>query len=489
MIRRNYIGIFLVCVTLVAMRLAAPNYVLFQDFETPDRTAGGLLNYSNGLVCSTECMQLSTLVARDGIWSIKSQVFAPPTSPCTCGGSIRCETAQLKPDSTESNRFYSFSIFPLNYYSPRDNQNELFCQFKKSYTGASNNPVIALWNVPSGSITKHQLVITVDTVNANQSNPAITIVPLDTLISDKWTDWAFEIRWAANYTGYMKLYRNGVLRYTYNGPTKDKPYDPLHETIPNFRCGIYKFPYCQSPGTINTTQKTMYFDVIKIGNSDMTIADFLFPTVPPATPPTVTNVGGNKVVTLPTSTTTFQTVSSTLSGTIVTKQWTQTSGTSATIASPNSDTTNITGLSTSGTRTFKYKVTNTAGLSDSVIVTVVVNPQPPPANIPPTVNAGNPQTIQIAAGNTTATVNLQGFPTDSDGTITLVTWAKVSGGSATIISPNTTGTTVTGLVAGTYIFSLTATDNNSATGSGTVQITILAAPSVNAGGRLKIRKN
>lgn len=485
MIKKKYIAIFISVIAFSAMRMPAPNYVLFQDFEGPDRSSGGLLNYSNGLVCTDSCMALSEFVARDGKWSIKSQVFAPPTSPCTCGGSIRCETAQLKPDSTEANRYYAVSTFPYNYYTPvRDAQNELIVQFKKSYTGASNNPTIALWNVPFGSVTKHQLVITTDTVNANQSSPTVTIIALDTLVLGQWTDWVFEIRWAANYTGQLKLYKNGVLRYTYNGPTKDKPYDPLHETIPNFRCGIYKFPYCQSPGTINTTQKTMYFDVIKIGNSDMAINDFLFSTEPPATPPTV-SAGANKVITLPTSTTQLQGLSTTVSGTITSRQWTQISGTSATIVSSTSDTTNITGLNTAGVRVFKLKSTNTAGLSDSSNVTVTVNPEPPTPNNPPTVNAGNPQTIQLPADS----VNLQGFPTDSDGSIVLVAWAKVSGGSATIASPNTTGTKVRGLSAGVYIFSLTATDDDGATGSATVQVTVLAAPSTSATGRLKIRKN
>ena len=153
MIKKKYIAIFIAVIAFSAMRMPAPNYVLFQDFENGDRTAGGKLNYSNGLVCTDSCMALSEFVARDGKWSIKSQVFAPPTSPCTCGGSIRCETAQLKPDSTEANRYYAVSTFPYNYYTPvRDAQNELIIQFKKAIQGQAITPPLHYGMSPLGQL-------------------------------------------------------------------------------------------------------------------------------------------------------------------------------------------------------------------------------------------------------------------------------------------------------------------------------------------------
>lgn len=88
----------------------------------------------------------------------------------------------------------------------------------------------------------------------------------------------------------------------------------------------------------------------------------------------------------------------------------------------------------------------------------------PPANIPPVVNAGPDQTIKID------TVLLSGQVSDPDGTIASVLWA----GPGIISKPNVAATSVTGLPAGVYTFTLTATDNKGASASDTVQVTVLA---------------
>jgi predicted esterase len=96
----------------------------------------------------------------------------------------------------------------------------------------------------------------------------------------------------------------------------------------------------------------------------------------------------------------------------------------------------------------------------------------PPANQPPVADAGSNITITLP----TSSVTLNGSGShDNDGTITTYAWTKISGGSATITSPSATSTTVTGLTQGTYQFKLTVTDNNSATGADTVQVTVNAA--------------
>lgn len=94
-------------------------------------------------------------------------------------------------------------------------------------------------------------------------------------------------------------------------------------------------------------------------------------------------------------------------------------------------------------------------------------------NIPPVANTGSNQTITLPTS--TGTLNGTGS-TDADGTITTYAWVKLSGPSTyTITSASSASTTATGLVAGTYVFQLTVTDNNSATSSATVQIQVNAS--------------
>jgi len=89
-------------------------------------------------------------------------------------------------------------------------------------------------------------------------------------------------------------------------------------------------------------------------------------------------------------------------------------------------------------------------------------------NIPPVANAGADQTLTLPTNSTTLNGSLS---TDSDGTIVSYVWDFVSGPSS--INPIDVVTTAQGgLIAGTYVFQLTVTDDNGATGTDTVTIVV-----------------
>jgi hypothetical protein len=197
-------------------------------------------------------------------------------------------------------------------------------------------------------------------------------------------------------------------------------------------------------------------------------------------PPTV-NAGTDKTITLPVSSVTLTGTASDADGTIASYLWTKVSGTGGTITTTSAASTTITGL-TAGTYVFSLKATDNAGATATDNVTVTVNPATT-TNQPPTVNAGTDNTITLPANS----VSLTGTASDPDGTIASYLWTKVSGTGGTITTPAAASTTITGLTAGTYVFSLTATDNAGATGSDNVTVivnpatTINQVPIVNAG--------
>ena len=81
---------------------------------------------------------------------------------------------------------------------------------------------------------------------------------------------------------------------------------------------------------------------------------------------------------------------------------------------------------------------------------------PPTTPVPPVVNAGSDKTITLP----TNTISLTGTATSAAG-LRSSKWTKTSGPSARIVYPDNNMTTpVEGLVAGSYVFTLTATDNN-----------------------------
>ncbi len=195
-------------------------------------------------------------------------------------------------------------------------------------------------------------------------------------------------------------------------------------------------------------------------------------------PPTA-NAGPNQTITLPTNTVTLAGSGTDPDGTIVAYLWTKISGPAAgTITNPASAGTTVTGL-VQGTYQLELRVTDNGGAFGRDTMQVTVNAA---GNIPPTANAGPNQTITLP----TNSVTLAGSGTDPDGTVVAYLWTKISGPVAgTITNPASAGTTVTGLVQGTYQLELRVTDNAGAFGRDTMQVTVNAAsnipPTANAG--------
>jgi hypothetical protein len=102
-----------------------------------------------------------------------------------------------------------------------------------------------------------------------------------------------------------------------------------------------------------------------------------------------------------------------------------------------------------------------------------------PANLAPTAQAGSDAAITLP----TSSVNLSGSGLDTDGTIASHAWTctvkPLGAANPGFTAATSAATTVTGLVAGSYTFRLTVTDNLGATGYDEVVITVAAAPVIN----------
>ena len=97
-------------------------------------------------------------------------------------------------------------------------------------------------------------------------------------------------------------------------------------------------------------------------------------------------------------------------------------------------------------------------------------------NIPPVANAGVDSVITLPVSS----ITLTGSGTDADGTISSYAWSVLSGPSgSTFSAASAARTSVNGLVAGTYVFRLTLTDNTGDTASNDVQVVVNPAPVIN----------
>jgi dienelactone hydrolase len=203
-------------------------------------------------------------------------------------------------------------------------------------------------------------------------------------------------------------------------------------------------------------------------NSGNTDSDYIKVTIQTGNSAPVANAGADQTITLPTSTATINGTGTDTDGTIASYLWTKVSGGAATLSGANTSKLVASGL-VAGTYQFSLKVTDDKGATatDNVIVTV---------NIAPTANAGADQTITLPINSLT----LNGAGTDSDGTIASYAWTKVSGGTATLTGANTSKLVASGLVEGTYQFSLKVTDNKGASATDNVIVTVNATANKNA---------
>jgi hypothetical protein len=89
------------------------------------------------------------------------------------------------------------------------------------------------------------------------------------------------------------------------------------------------------------------------------------------------------------------------------------------------------------------------------------------------VNAGTDKAVTLP----TNSVTLTGTASDANGSIASYSWSKQSGPAATLTNATTASLTASGLVAGTYVFRLTVTDNGGATAFDEATVTVSPAPS------------
>jgi len=160
-------------------------------------------------------------------------------------------------------------------------------------------------------------------------------------------------------------------------------------------------------------------------------------------------------------------------GTIVSYSWSQTAGTAVTLAGSSSATTSFTAPNVTGSLSFVLSVRDNGGKIASDVVNIGVV-----ANKSPIADAGDDQTV--VSGEAVA---LDGSgSSDPDGTITGYSWVQTAGEAVVLSGANTVNPGFTApATATTVIFELTVADDDGATDSDAVAVTVLAPPVADAG--------
>ncbi len=237
-------------------------------------------------------------------------------------------------------------------------------------------------------------------------------------------------------------------------------------TARNLSEGVYLFEL-----TVTDNQGAIGKDTVKVVVNPK-------PNIPPTA-----NAGSEQTITLPVNTVTLNGSGTDSDGTITSYKWIKISGpTSQAINNANSASATAMNLS-EGVYQFELTVTDNQGATGKYTVKVIVSPK---ANTPPTANAGGDLTVVLPVN----TVYLNGSGNSADGIITAYQWKQIAGpDSASITSDHKPSTVVKNLVAGTYEFELTVTDNNEDTGRDTIKVVVALARISGEANSIKIYPN
>lgn len=227
-------------------------------------------------------------------------------------------------------------------------------------------------------------------------------------------------------------------------------------SVSNLLAGTYVFQLAVTDNNGATATDNVNVIVNKIGT--------------PANQPPVANAGTDITITLPTTSVNLTgKLSSDPDGSIVKYAWSKVSGpTSFLIVSTDFMNTVVSHL-VAGTYVFRLMVTDNNGATANDDVTVVVNNVASPGNQAPIAKAGNDISVSLPSSG----IVLDGSASsDADGKIISYKWVKISGPTTfTLLTPLATTTVLSNMVAGTYVFQLTVTDDKGATGTDTVTVT------------------
>jgi hypothetical protein len=289
--------------------------------------------------------------------------------------------------------------------------------------------------------------------DASASGTNTEIFPTSQITTDSLTNkvHTFRLYQKLGKKGFIKVFYDGILLYQRSGDVGDSYNDDYSDNWPQWG-GLYDHS-AEIVDYTNATRKNS----LNIGTTAWrfySLSDTAQFTQ--AGHPT-TSISDQ---TISGSSTSISTTASAGSGASISSySWEVISG-SATIVSPTSATTDLTGV-TDGTIIRNY-VTQDDGqiaYSDAVLTVETADP--------PTISLSGDQTIIVDHTTLFAT------PVWASGHSGTVLWTKISGpGTTTIGSPTANSTTVSGLQTGTYVFRVTVTQDDGQTTYSEITVTV-----------------
>ncbi len=354
--------------------------------------------------------------------------------------------------------WYAMDIMPAAWMGIDPAPEDLFDLHDRMPGGASSNWTnpFGIWN-ENGHWTAH---ITYQTLPIATNSPITKRYDLGVVVPGKFVNWVLHTNYSWRDTGYVQLWKDGVLVIDYKGPCAYNGAMP----DPYFKFGIYKWPWASSTFQPPSSQVTrvFYFDNFKVGNRQNVLADFVTST---ANKPPVANAGADQSLPGTASSFTLTGSGTDADGTIASYLWETFLTPTGWYGTNTNAVWNLTGA-TAGKYGYKLTVTDNKGSKgvDTCYVTIAG------VNQPPVINSitGSPVDVTIPVAYFTLDI----VAADPDGDAVAYTWTRPGG---TTSNGRTLMDTVR--IAGDYTYKATVTDQRGAATTVNVPVHVNPIPS------------
>jgi len=166
--------------------------------------------------------------------------------------------------------WYAFScLFPKDWKA--DTQSELFAQFHASADDADGEkarpPILAIYIYGPNYTVKKRWDVKENSNDSDLDGANCRKLWSRPVAPDaaRWVDWVFHVKWSFGNDGFIEAWKDGKKIISDRGPNcyNDK-------VGPYFRFGPYKWPWQanEKDAPSSVTNRTIFFDEIRIGNSN-----------------------------------------------------------------------------------------------------------------------------------------------------------------------------------------------------------------------------
>ncbi len=258
--------------SVLQRRLAWIGLLISPVILTPSPAAAGLLfkgtfegglepEWESELCCSHSAGTVSS-PTRGGNRAVK---FNYRRTDATQEGARRSEL-RLDPVPQGSERWYAFSLyFPTNFQTT--NGGFITTQWHHKLDEGESGHAPPLYLATNGQ--KLTLVNSFDTDRITPNREYQTDDwDLGALPKGRWVDFVFHVRWSANSDGLLEVWKDGQKLLSKPGPVTFND-----QVGPYMKIGMYASGIDDEPGAYNFDQQTMYFDRIRIGDSNSSYAE------------------------------------------------------------------------------------------------------------------------------------------------------------------------------------------------------------------------